>query len=462
MISKAHFIGEHIANIEDCYNFIKELGEGSYGHVYRVQHKVTGHVYACKKMNKKQIKNKARFKTEIDLLRATDHPNIIRLYDIFEDKEFIYLIMEECSGGEFFDRLAKRAKQKKMYTEKDAAKIFKQILEAVNYLHAHGVCHRDLKPENILFSTMADDSFLKLIDFGLSKVFDGNKTTMKGAVGTTFYMAPEVITGQYNEKCDIWACGVILYIMLCGKPPFYSQNEEELKKKICSMKYDFNYPEFEKISDDAKNLIKKILVPMDKRPSASEVLNNPWLKENAPHSTGEALFVNWGHVQEYTKLNLVQKSIINFTAFHLTANEAKQFVEVFKSLDSNSDGVLSKEEIENGVDSCKLGDKITKDNINAIFDSMDVDKNGLINYTEFISALIDYEKYVKKEQLLECFKSYDADASGKINFHEFCDMIKPESEQERKELEDLYKKFDKDGDGEIDLGEFMKGFKENM
>ena len=147
--------------------------------------------------------------------------------------------MEECSGGEFFDRLSKKAKQKKMYTEKDAAKIFKQILEAVNYLHAHGVCHRDLKPENILFSTMADDSFLKLIDFGLSKVFDGNKTTMKGAVGTTFYMAPEVITGQYNEKCDIWALGVILYIILCGKPPFYSKNEDELKEKIINIEYSF-------------------------------------------------------------------------------------------------------------------------------------------------------------------------------------------------------------------------------
>ena len=460
MISKSHFIGEHISNINDCYNMIKELGQGSYGTVYRCQHKVTGHVYACKKMNKKQIKNKSRFKTEIDLLRATDHPNIIKLYDIFEDKEYIYLIMEECSGGEFFDVLAKRAKEKKMYTEKDAAKIFKQILEAVNYLHAHGVCHRDLKPENILFSTLADDSTLKLIDFGLSKVFDGDKNTMKGAVGTTFYMAPEVITGQYDEKCDIWSCGVILYIMLCGKPPFFSQNEEELKKKICSMEFNFNYSEFDKISDDAKKLIKKILVSANKRPSASEILNSPWIKENAPHATGESLFVNWKHVQEYTKLNLVQKSIINFTAFHLTSNETKQFVETFKSLDENSDGVLSKEEIQKGVDACKLGDKITKENIDVIFNSMDVDKNGLVNYTEFISALIDYEKYVQKEQLLECFKSYDADASGKINFKEFCEMIKPQSDKEKKDLEDLYKQFDVDGDGEIDLKEFMRGFKE--
>ena len=150
----------------------------------------------------KKIKNKKQFQTELDLLKATDHPNIIKLYDIYEDAHYIYLIMEECNGGEFFDSLTKRAKEKNMYTEKECAKIFKQILEAVNYLHAHGVCHRDLKPENILFSNVADDSSLKLIDFGLSKVLDG-ENQLKGAVGTTFYMAPEVIEGKYNEKCDL-------------------------------------------------------------------------------------------------------------------------------------------------------------------------------------------------------------------------------------------------------------------
>ena len=283
MINKSHFIGEHIDDIGKSYEFIKELGKGSYGQVFRCQNKITGNVYACKKMNKKKIKNKEQFKTEINLLRATDHPNIIKLYDIYEDNKYMYLIMEECNGGEFFDSLAKRAKEKKMYTEKECARIFKQILEAVNYLHAHGVCHRDLKPENILFSNVADDSCLKLIDFGLSKVMDGDNT-LKGTVGTTFYMAPEVITGNYNEKCDIWACGVILYIMLCGKPPFYSQDEEELKKKICSMKYDFNYPEFKKVSQDAIELIQKILVPPEKRLSASEILSTPWLKENAPNA----------------------------------------------------------------------------------------------------------------------------------------------------------------------------------
>ena len=458
MINKSHFVGEHIDKVEKSYEFIKELGKGSYGQVFRCQNKINGNVYACKKMSKKKIKNKDQFKTEINLLRATDHPNIIKLYEIYEDNKYIYLIMEECSGGEFFDSLAKRAKEKKMYTEKECAKIFKQILEAVNYLHAHGVCHRDLKPENILFSNVADDSCLKLIDFGLSKVIEGDKN-LKGAVGTTFYMAPEVITGNYNEKCDIWALGVILYIMLCGKPPFYSQNEEELKKNICSMKYTFDYPEFKKVSQDAIDLIKKILVPPEKRLSAAEILQTPWIKENAPHATGENLKQNWEHIEKYSKLNLVQKSIINFTAFHLTSKETKEFVELFKSLDENSDGVLSIEEIKKGVEQSKFGAK--GDNIVKIFEEMDIDKNGLINYTEFISALMDYDK-IKENQILACFNSYDTDESGKISFKEFCDMIKPQSEEEKKELKDLYDEFDTDGDGEISLKEFKEGFKKRL
>ena len=458
MISKSHFITENISDIKETFNIIKDLGQGSYGHVIRVQHKQTGHIYACKKMNKKQITNKQRFKTEIDLLKATDHPNIVKLYGIFEDNIFLHLIMEECTGGEFFNRLAQRAKDLNMYTEKDAARIFKQLLGAVNYLHAHGVCHRDIKPENILFSTIDEESPLKLIDFGLSKIFNGDDNTMKGTVGTTFYMAPEVITGKYNEKCDVWSCGVILYIMLCGKPPFYSKDENDLKHQICEMKYDFSFPEFQNVSEEAKDLIKSILVSKETRPSIQEVLEHKWIKENAPNSTNKVLNIDWFHIKKYSQLNLMQKCVINFTAFHLTEDETRQFVEMFNSLDENNDGVLTIEEIQNGIEKCQFSMKINTDDMIEMFNEMDVDKNGLINFTEFISALMDYEKYIKKEQLLECFKSYDSDGSGTISFEEFCDMIKPQDEEEKKKLFDLYKKYDENNDGEIDFNEFVDGF----
>jgi calcium-dependent protein kinase len=367
--------------------------------------------------------------------------------------------MEECNGGELFQRLADNAKHNKNYTEKDAARIMKQILQAVNYLHSHGVCHRDLKPENILFSSVEPNSELKIIDFGLSKVLKEIDQVMKGEVGTLYYMAPEVIQGNYNEKCDVWSCGVILYIILSGHPPFYSKNEEKLKQKICNIEYSLDLPAFSKISDDAKDLIKKILVKAEDRPSIAEVLQSTWVKENAPKASKNAIQVDWGHIKKYTKLNLVQKSIITFRAFHMTAKEAQEYIEMFKMIDKNNDGVLTIDEIEKGVKHCKLQTNMSEEAIIQLFKDMDIDKNGLVNYTEFVSALMDYEKEVKKEHIIECFNSYDADKSGKINFKEFCEIISPQNEKEKKELKELYDKFDNNGDGEIDFNEFLEGYR---
>ena len=459
MIRKSTFVGSHRENIKKYYTFIKELGHGSYSHVYRCQSNATGNVYAVKQFDKKYIKDEKMIKTEIKLLKAMDHPNIIKLYDTYEDKDYLYLLMEECNGGELFHRLAENAKNHKMYTEKDAASIMKQILQAVNYLHSHGVCHRDLKPENILFSSMEAKSQLKVIDFGLSKVLNEIDEVMKGEVGTLYYMAPEVIEGKYNEKCDVWSCGVILYIILTGHPPFFSKNEEKLKQKICSMKYNIDLPVFSKISQDAKDLLKSILVKANKRPTISEVLESPWIKGNAPRASNETLNVDWGHVKKYTNLNLVQKSIINFRAFHMNSNEARQYIEMFKMIDKNNDGVLTIDEIEQGIKHCKLDVNMNNKEIVQLFKELDIDQNGLINYTEFLSALMDYEKEVKKEHVIQCFNSYDADKSGKINFKEFCEIINPQNENDEKELRELYDKFDENGDGEIDLNEFLDGYK---
>ena len=430
MFKKSDFIGTRTEEIDKYYTFIKEIGHGSYGHVFRCQNISTGNVYACKKFDKQLIKNKTRLKTEINLLRATDHPNIIKLYETFEDKQYIYLIMEECNGGELFQRLALNAKNNKLYTEKDAAKLMKQILGAVNYLHHHGICHRDLKPENILLSSMSDNFQLKLIDFGLSKVLKTMNGTMKGEVGTVYYMAPEVLKGKYNIKCDVWSCGVILYIMLCGNPPFYSKDEKTLKEKICNFEYDFNHPAFNKVSEDAKDLIRSIFVDSKRRPNISDILNTSWVKENAPNAGSDYLNIDWQKIIKYSKLNLVQKSVINYRAFHMNANESQKFIEMFKSIDENNDGVLTFDEIKNGMQNCKFNFEIKENDLIKIFNDMDTDKNGLINYTEFIAALMDYEKNIKKEHLIECFQNYDEDRSGKIDFNEFCKILRPQNEEE--------------------------------
>jgi len=171
----------------------------------------------------------------------TDHPNVIKLYEIFEDSRYIYLIMEECNGGELFQRIFQRISEKNLYSEKDAAMIFKQIMNAVCHCHSLNICHRDLKPENLLFLNSSNDS-LKVIDFGLSRIFDENNHQMKTKVGTAYYVSPEILQGDYDEKCDIWACGVILFILLTGEPPFNGENDNEIYRRISKKKFSFSSP----------------------------------------------------------------------------------------------------------------------------------------------------------------------------------------------------------------------------
>lgn len=183
-----------------------------------------------------------KFSLEISIMIEMDHPNIIKLYEVFEDNRYIYLIMEECVGGELFDRIIDRINKKKMFTEREAAVMFKQMMSAVCYCHSQKICHRDLKPENLLFLNTSDDSPIKVIDFGLSKLLDKKESKMTTKVGTAYYVSPEVLAGNYDEKCDVWSSGVILYIMLTGDPPFNGANDNEIYRKIQAKKFSFPSP----------------------------------------------------------------------------------------------------------------------------------------------------------------------------------------------------------------------------
>lgn len=182
-----------------------------------------------------------RFKLEIELMIKLDHPNVIKLFEIFEDSRYIYLIMEECTGGQLFDHIYERIVKKNLYSEKEAANIFRQIMNAIRHCHSINVCHRDLKPENLLFLNKSNDS-LKVIDFGLSRIFNEQDHIMNSKVGTAYYVSPEILKGEYNEKCDIWSAGVILFILLTGDPPFNGDNDNEIYRKISQKKFSFSSP----------------------------------------------------------------------------------------------------------------------------------------------------------------------------------------------------------------------------
>lgn len=276
-------------DIKEKYLFEKTLGQGSFGEVKKAKNKQTGEECAIKIIKKSDMQQEdvLALQTEVEILSQVDHPNVVKLFEVWEDKNSFYLTMEIMTGGELFDRIV----EKDHYSEKEAADTIRPIVDAIRYCHKMGVAHRDLKPENLLYATRDSHSIIKISDFGLAKVYDSS--LMMTQCGTPSYVAPEVLEGKgYDEAVDFWSIGIILYILLCGFPPFYDDDNDKLFELIAKGKVDFPNPYWESISDGAKDLIRKLLNvnPRD-RLGADEMLNHPWMigdetpRKNLPNIT---------------------------------------------------------------------------------------------------------------------------------------------------------------------------------
>jgi len=260
------------------YELGKVLGTGAFSEVKVAINRQTREKFAVKIIDKSKCKGKENMiDTEINILSKVHHENIVQLYDLYQIENKIYLVMELVTGGELFDDIVRRGK----YTESDAAKIVQKILLAIDYLHGMGIAHRDLKPENLLLSDRSKNGKVMISDFGLSKIFN-DEEVMKTACGTPGYVAPEVLRRQgYGKEVDLWSIGVITYILLCGYPPFYDQNNVELYKQILACRYEFEKPWWDNISEDAKGFIRKLLV-LDpaKRYTAKQAVMHPFIVLN--------------------------------------------------------------------------------------------------------------------------------------------------------------------------------------
>ena len=450
---KKNFVGRLDGRFLDNYEVVRQLGKGGYGKVYEVKNKKTGEIRACKHLSKLSVKNLPKFELEINILIKTDHPNIIKLYEIFESQRSLYLIMEKCNGGEVFDRIIEHIEKKKMYSEKHAAIIFEQLMRSVEYCHNHGICHRDLKPENLLYlnSGKEENNPIKVIDFGLSQIFQNRK--LKTKVGTAYYVSPEILKGNYTQLCDIWSAGVILYILLTGDPPFNGASDQIIYNKI--MKFDFSFPEnkWKHISKEAKDLLQNhMLVPENKRATAKKVLEHTWFK-NAPDVPLTSLGFTTNFFIDYIQGSNMKKMSLMYIASRLDENEINNLKKVFSAFDKSKDGQISYEELRQGLIQLK-SNRITEQDIYFLFQALDVDRNGKIDYTEFIAATLQRANYLRNDRLLEAFLNFDKDKSGKITKEELLEALKANKTQE-KEIEKYIKAVDKNKDGKIDYNEFL-------
>jgi len=425
--------------------------------VSKCTHRKTGQIRALKKVKKESDpKALARSYAEIDIMKKLDHPSIIKLYESFEDKRNIYLIMELCTGGELFDRIV----EAKHFTEKQAAIIMKQMISSIYYLHSNHICHRDLKPENFLFQTKVqiEKDLLKLIDFGLAaRIQQGQQLSTKS--GTPYYVAPEVLAGPYNQMCDLWSCGVIMYVLLCGYPPFAADSDKDILALVRKGKYVFDPHDWGCVSQDAKDLIGKLLqLNQQHRYTAEQALGHVWIAKMAPQAKKEPLqagLVN--NLRSFNAANRFKRVALQVIATQLSEDKYNHLRRLFLSLDKNGDGMLSLKEISDGLKEAKLDSK----ELQQILATIDCDRSGMIEYKEFLAATMDKRDYLNQDACWSAFCVFDRNGDGKISLDELKQVLEDEGvgaalkDSKLQSAEELMKEIDGDGNNMIDFEEFM-------
>ncbi|XP_050244820.1 calcium-dependent protein kinase 32-like [Quercus robur] len=436
------------------YELGRELGRGEFGITYLCTDRETAETFACKSISKKKLRTSVDIedvRREVEIMKhLPEHPNIVTLKDTYEDDDAVHIVMELCEGGELFDRIVARGH----YTERAAAAVTKTIVEVVQMCHMHGVMHRDLKPENFLFANKKETSLLKAIDFGLSIFFKPGETFTE-IVGSPYYMAPEVLKRNYGPEIDVWSAGVILYILLCGVPPFWAETEQGVAQAIIRSVVDFKRDPWPRVSDNAKDLVKKMLDPDPKRRlTAQGVLDHPWLQnaKRAPNvSLGETVRAR---LKQFSVMNKLKKSALRVIAEHLSVEEVAGIKEGFQLMDTTNKGKINIDELRVGLH--KLGHQIPDADLHILMEAGDVDKDGYLDYGEFVAISVHLRKMGDDdEHLLEAFKFFDKNKTEYIEVEELRDALADELEPNYEEvINAIMHDVDTDKDGRISYEEF--------
>jgi len=468
----------------------KVLGKGKFAEVKRAIDKKTKEPFAVKVITKDKIKSgdQSKLKTEIDIMKKVSHPNCVSFTEVYESRTKLYIIMELVTGGELFDRII----EKEHYSEKEAAACFQQVIEAIDYLHSIGIVHRDLKPENILYKDKSEDSLVKVADFGLGAMLDLDPTSgsaaLKTVCGTPSYVAPEVLerTG-YGMEVDIWSSGIVLYILLCGFPPFDQEaHTSVLFDRIKKGKYSFPDPYWTPISKEAKDLVKGMMtVDPTKRLTTQQCLQHPWLAMFKKGSiSDQPLPQMQDELKKYNAarkfkgaihtLSALQRMVSGKTAKMPTLEQAadvlkqvqgdperlSELKESFDLLDRDKSGIIDTVNLTDTIGS--LGHKRTENEIENMIQRFDVNKTGHITFDEFCivmgPAKHGIELAVSSEKAMKAtFNAFDFLGTGVITPMELKEVLRRlGAEASDDDVASMVAIADTNGDGVIDFEEFKK------
>ncbi|KAJ1484065.1 kinase-like domain-containing protein [Baffinella frigidus] len=402
-------------NISDTYDVhSKVLGQGRFAVVKAATCKKTGQQVAVKVIDKSRckIEDQAKLHREIDILKKIRHPNCIQLLEVFETAKYIEIVTEKVTGGELFDRIV----VKDHFNETEAAKVFVQIIKAIDYLHSIGVVHRDLKPENVLFASPAEDSPVKIADFGLGKIVPHDDHAMKTVCGTPIYVAPEVLMKKgYGMECDIWSAGVMLYILLCGCPPFDQDMSLSLIfDAIKHARYDFPAPYWDDVSEEAKKLVSGMLTADPKsRLTCSECLQHAWVQKF--YQGGLSTAKNPGFKDQLKGFNIARKlkgALLTFSALSRFQNSLSYKPTPKEAMERLADVQ---------ADSTRLAE------LRESFDLLDrnhLDQITVEDVAEFLHKFGNYTSHAEAKKMVDGIDLYHL---GHISFDEFCIMMGPVS-----------------------------------
>ena len=461
-ISNRLFINEIKEIPEKKYKIKKLLGVGSYGRVFLAQNIYTLEYIAMKEIPKtaEDLLTDSEIIDEIEILKNLDHPDIVRIMEFYNTEESYYIINEYCPGGELFDQINKR------FSETQIAVMFRQILSGLAYLHSNNIIHRDLKLENILIKeiekskeTNEDLFVLKIIDFGTAKIFDKTKK-VKAIVGSSYYIAPEVLNKKYNNECDLWSAGVILYMFIVGHAPFDGKNDKEIMEKVKKGNFLKNEERWIKASNEVKDLINKLLIyEPEKRLTAVEALKHPWFKitnSNILYNniSKEEVLKCIQNLLNYKINSKFEELVLAYIVHNMPRpKEAKSSIKLFKLANKNEDGKLLRNELKETLLNFVSEEFLS--NYDEIFSILDGDNNGYIDYEEFLRATLDRSFFVNENNLTLAFNFFDKENTGYISRDKIMTyFIRAKMTEELFSI--FFDEIDINKDGKIDFKEFKE------
>lgn len=445
-------------DFEARYALGKLLGHGQFGYTFAAVDRHSDERVAVKRIDKNKMVLPVAVedvKREVKILKALyGHENVVHFYNAFEDDNYVYIVMELCEGGELLDRIL--AKKYSRYSEKDAAVVVRQMLKVAAECHLHGLVHRDMKPENFLFKSSKEDSPLKATDFGLSDFIRPGKQ-FRDIVGSAYYVAPEVLKRKSGPESDVWSIGVITYILLCGRRPFWDKTEDGIFKEVLKNKPDFLRKPWANITPSAKDFVQKLLVKDPRaRLTAAQALSHEWVREGGEASEIPLDISVLHNMRQFVKYSRFKQFALRALASTLNSEELSDLRDQFSAIDIDKNGTISLEELKQAL-AKDVPWRLKGPRVLEIVEAIDSNTDGLVDFEEFVAAtlhvhqLVEHDTEKWKSLSQAAFDKFDVDGDGYIT----SDELRVNTGL-KGSIDPLLEEADIDKDGKISLDEFRR------